>query len=409
MELFHKAILNGVRDGYSDLHITGGHPLVFRRHGVVDFDKDFRWTHAEIDAIVRRLLTPQEMELLRSRLSVDLARTIRNIRVRLNVFITTRGLSMAMRLLPGRPPTIEGLNLHPGLKQYCRLSSGLILICGSTGSGKSTTIAGMLEEINSTRSAHIITLEDPIEYRFLSKKSFIEQRELRSHIPSFDQGLLDVLREDPDVIVVGEIREPETIKLTLNAVEAGHLVIASLHATNTEDALYRIGNSFPPDAQDIVRSQLASTLALLVVQKLIQPERLGFRVPLLSLLRGNNSIKGIIRENRLHQIESTMQTSRAEGMVTMEQYQRDFLDARKDFVSPEISFRATEEVSNEVLYQTPILLEGSAQGQTPARTATATGARSRASSSGMESDAFYVIEDAAPMDEVLTELNSRRD
>jgi pilus retraction protein PilT len=408
MEQFHKAILNGVRDGFSDLHITGGHPLVFRRHGIVDFDKSFRWTHQEIDTLVRRLLSPQELDLLRTRLSVDLARTIKNIRVRINVFLTTRGLSLAMRLLPGRPPTIDGLNLHPSLKQYCRLSSGLILICGSTGSGKSTTIAGMLEEINSTRAAHIITLEDPIEYRFISKKSFIEQRELRSHIPSFDQGLLDVLREDPDVIVVGEIREPETIKLTLNAVEAGHLVIASLHATNSEDALYRIGNSFPPDAQDIVRSQLASTLALLVVQKLIQPERLGFRVPLLSMLRGNNSVKGIIRENRLHQIESTMQTSRAEGMLTMEQYLRDFLEGRKDFTSPDISFRATEEVSNEVLYQTPILLEGAPR---PAATGhmAAAATKGRPTTGGMDGDHFYVIEDAAPMDEVLTELSRERD
>ena len=407
MEQFHKAILNGVRNGYSDLHITGGHPLVFRRHGVVDFDKNFRWAHGDIDALVRKLLTSQEMDLLRSRLSVDLARTIRNIRVRLNVFITTRGLSLALRLLPGRPPTIDGLNLHPSLKQYCRLSSGLILICGSTGSGKSTTIAGMLEEINNTRACHIITLEDPIEYRFISKKSFIEQRELRAHIPSFDQGLLDVLREDPDVIVVGEIREPETIKLTLNAVEAGHLVIASLHATNSEDALYRIGNSFPPDAQDIVRSQLASTLALLVVQKLIQPERLGFRVPLLSMLRGNNSVKGIIRENRLHQIDSTMQTGRAEGMLTMEQYQRDYLDGRKNFTSPDVSFRATEEVTDELIYQTPVLMEGA---PVAAAGSTALPApRGKNLRSGLDGDPFYVIDDAAPMDEVLTELSGRRD
>ncbi len=408
LEKFNRFILTGVRDGYSDLHITGGHPLVFRRHGKVSFDKASRWTHEEIDALVRRLLTVKELDLLRTRMSVDLARTIHNIRLRLNVFVTTRGLSLAVRLLPGKAPTIENLNLHPSLKNFCQLSSGLILICGSTGSGKSTTIAAMLEEINNTRPAHVITLEDPIEYRFLSKLAFIEQRELRTHIPSFEQGLLDVLREDPDVIVVGEMRDPETIKLTLNAVEAGHLVIATLHATNAEDALYRLGNSFPPEAQDMVRSQLASTLAALVVQKLSHWDKAGFRVPLMSILRGNSQTKGIIREDRLHQIENAMQTGRGEGMMTMDQYQRDYLAARAFFTPPEVSFKPSEEATPEMVYQSPVLDQGW-EAPPPVHADKAVPRTPAARFFERDETGPYVIEDAESMQEVLIAINDDSD
>jgi Tfp pilus assembly pilus retraction ATPase PilT len=160
--------------------------------------------------------------------------------------------------LPASFP-IQRLNLHPSLQQIAELRSGLVLICGATGTGKSTTIAAIIDEINRNRAAHIVTLEDPIEYRFTSKQSFVEQRELGTHMPSFEKGLTDVLREDPDVIVVGELREPEVMRLTLNAAESGHLVIASLHATNAEDALYRSLIPSPGNQRDPL--QVASTLS----------------------------------------------------------------------------------------------------------------------------------------------------
>jgi Tfp pilus assembly pilus retraction ATPase PilT len=217
MERFNRLIALGAQEGFSDLHITGGHPVVSRKNGSIGFDKANRWSPAEVDALVSRLLNPRQLHMLKTRWSVDMALTIGNVRVRMNVFNTTRGLSLAIRLLPGTVPLIGSLNLHPSIQQMCKLKSGLILICGATGCGKSTTIAAMIEEINRTRAAHIISLEDPIEYRFLSNKSFIEQRELGAHMLSFEQGLLDVLREGPDVIVVGELREPQTMRLTLNA------------------------------------------------------------------------------------------------------------------------------------------------------------------------------------------------
>ncbi|MCW7754475.1 PilT/PilU family type 4a pilus ATPase [Desulfobotulus sp. H1] len=358
-------IKNAMQSGYSDLHLTGGHPVVFRKDGKIGFLTDTRFSPKEMDGLAGTLLTNRERAMLQSRFSVDLARSMQGVRVRMNVFATSRGISISIRMLPGRPPTLDHLNLHPLIRQACRLPKGLILICGSTGSGKSTTIAAMVDEINQTRSEHIITLEDPIEYRFASAKSYVEQRELGTHMPSFDQGLRDVLRQDPDVIVVGELREPETIRLTLNAVESGHLVIASLHATHSEDAFYRICNSFQPEIQDLVRNQLASTLALLVVQHLEYLPEAGFRVPVLSLLQGSSGVKGLIRENRFSQIESAIQMGKEGGMMTQEQYRRDFLKKQQNLMPPFRIFRPSREDVTDPSYASSLVLDEQRPVQAP--------------------------------------------
>ena len=354
MQKFNDLIQAGVREGYSDIHISGDHPIVCRKHGKILFRKEF-YTCEQIDELVLNLLKPYELSMLKTRLSVDFARSVAHIRIRVNVFCTTRGLSLAVRLLPGRIPNFSDLNLIPELKNFCGMSNGLVLVCGATGSGKSTTIAAFIAEINRHYERHIITLEDPVEYRFNSGKSYIEQRELGPHMASFDQGLQDVLREDPDVIVVGELRDPETIKLTLNAVESGHLVIASLHATNSEDALYRMCNSFPPDAQEMVRTQLSSVLSLLIVQKLEYLPRFGFRVPILSVLKGVNSVKSTIRDNRFTQIESILQTGRKDGMYTQEKYESDYINSKTSLTSPDISFRPSTEKANSRIYTSRVV------------------------------------------------------
>lgn len=343
MKKFNDLILAAVKKGFSDLHITGNQPIVFRNNGAIHTDKAIRWTYPEIDDLVKGLLNPVHLQTLRSRWSVDLAFTVQHVRIRMNIFNTVRGLSLAIRLLPGTVPTIEMLNLHPSLQQIGELKNGLVLICGTTGCGKTTTIAAILEEINRSRFAHIVTIEDPVEYRFISKQSFIQQREVGTHVPNFRQGLLDVLREDPDVIVVGELREPETIRLTINAAESGHLVIASIHAAQAEDAIYRICNSFPLEAQEEIRFQFASSLSWVVIQQLLYMERLRFRVPLLSILRGTQAVKGIIRDNRLPQIENAMHTGKKDGMFTRERYLDEFLSPRDTFVLPSQSFRPTPE------------------------------------------------------------------
>jgi twitching motility protein PilT len=364
MNKFSKVIVTAVQEGCSDVHITGGHPVVYRKNGQIQFDNSGRWTHGELDGLVKKILTARQLQTLRQRWSVDLAMTIRHIRIRVNVFNTTRGLSIAVRLLPGTVPTIEKLNLHPSLKQIAELRSGLVLICGATGSGKSTTIAAIVDEINRSRAAHMITLEDPVEYRYISRKSFIEQREMGTHMPSFEQGLVDVLREDPDVIIVGELREPEVMRLALNAAESGHLVIATLHATHAEDAMYRLCNSFPLEAQEEIRHQVASTLQWLVVQQLVIKEDAGFRVPVLSILKGNQSIKGILRENKIPQLESAVQMGKNDGMFTAERYIREYLGKVSSFASPQDIFKPSAELSQEEVYHSP-LVDGEFSGPRP--------------------------------------------
>ncbi len=352
---FTDLILAAIKQRLSDLHITGGFPLIFRRDGVIHFDKNIKWSHTEIDAMVKEMLSDRQLQTLRKKWSVDFALSFNHVRVRINAFYTTRGLSLAIRLLPETIPDLTSLNLHPSLNQIVELQSGLILVCGSTGSGKSTTIAAIIEEINRTRPAHIITIEDPIEYRFKPKKSFIEQREVGIHVPSFNQGLLDILREDPDVIFVGELREPDTIRLTLNAAESGHLVFATLHATDAEDAVYRINNCVTGENQDVIRYQFASTLSWLIVQQLVLIKRVGFRVPILSILKGTSSVQSSIRENKLTQLETIMLTSRNDGMYTTKLYEKEFINEHSFFVHPYKSFGMGADSSKERDYVSSLI------------------------------------------------------
>ncbi|MEN6622705.1 MAG: PilT/PilU family type 4a pilus ATPase [Smithella sp.] len=352
---FSDLISAAIKQRISDLHITGGFPLIFRSDGIIHFDKNVKWSHTDIDAIVKEMLSERQLLTLRKRWSVDFAMTFNHVRVRINAFYTTRGLSLAIRLLPETIPDINSLNLHPSLNQISDLRSGLILVCGSTGSGKSTTVAAIIEEINRNRPVHIITIEDPIEYRFKPKKAFIEQREVGIHVPSFNQGLLDVLRENPDVIFVGELREPDTIRLTLNAAESGHLVFATLHATDAEDAIYRINNCTAGDNQEVIRYQFASTFSWLIVQQLTHVERAGFRVPILSITRGSSSVRTSVRENKLTQLETTMLTGRSDGMFTMDLYKREFIDNLPSFNHPYKSFGMGADSSNETDYVSSLI------------------------------------------------------
>ena len=338
LERFKALVTDSIAKGASDLHLTGGHPVIQRVNGRVVPIKDI-WRPNEVDALAEAMLSTTQKAVLRRRWSVDFALTLSGVRLRVNVFSSTRGLSFAVRFLPGRLPTIENMNLHPALKDLAALESGLVLFCGSTGSGKTTTIAALLNEINRSRRAHVVTLEDPVEYRFRSVKSFMEQRELGTHFPSFSQGLLDVLRQAPDVILVGELREPETIRLTLNAAESGHLVFATLHASTAEEALYRICNAFPMETQDFVRHQISSSLEAVIIQQLVLPRKPGFLVPLLAILRSTQAVRSTIRDNKLSQMDNLLDTGRREGMFTFERYRKEFLTPDRIYVPPSVSFK----------------------------------------------------------------------
>lgn len=300
------------------------------------------------------------------------------------------------------------------------LKSGLVLICGTTGCGKTTTIASILDDINHKRAAHIVTLEDPIEYRIQSRQSFVEQREVGTHVPSVERGLVDVMRADPDIIMVGELREPETIALTLNAAESGHLVIATLHATNMEDALYRIINSMPLEAEEYIRHQLASTIAWVIVQKLLYIEKAGIRVPVLSIMRGTQQVKGIIREKKLYQIDNSMHTGKSEGMFTEERYIKEFLETREKFNNPMVNFRPDKNVTgHEILNKSSIFNVGAVPKRTATVAALDTAATSAAKSGsntrdrdwsnreasliGDQTGSHYVIDDSADLSEILAE------
>ncbi len=357
MDKFKEIIRAAVRAGASDIHLSGGQPVITRIKGIIQFNRNIRWMPEEIDSLVRKLLSPGRINILRTRRSVDYAITVDGVRLRINIFNETRGLGLAIRLLPGTAPSIDQLNLHPSLHQLCSLQQGLVLVCGATGTGKTTTIAAIIEEINTARACHIITIEDPIEYRFVSKKAFIQQRELGDHTNSFEQGLLDSLREDPDVIVIGELREAETMKLSINAAESGHLVIATLHATNAEEAIYRLCNSAPFESQDEIRHQISSTLSWLIVQQLTYMVKAQVRVPVLSILRGSPAVKALIRENNLQQIENAIQMGRADGMFTPDRYLKEFLHERTVFVPPVNVFQPSEESALVTDYNSPIMTE----------------------------------------------------
>ena len=354
MERFESVIANAIKDVVSDIYITGGHPMVSRKQGNIQFHPTIKWSHQETDNLVRRIINPKQLDVLRERKSVDLAISVSDARLRINIFTTTRGLSLAIRILPGHIPSIDELNLHPSLNGIAALKSGLVLTCGSTGVGKTTTIAALINEINNSRHAHIVTLENPIEYRFQSNQAFIQQRELGEHTPSFSQGLLDVLRENPDVIVVGEMREPETMRLTLDAAESGHLVFATMHASTPEEAIYRLCNSAAIESQNEIRYQLASTLSWLIVQQLVYIERIGFNVPLLTIVRGTQSVKNVIRENKLNQLYSAIQTGKNEGMFSSDRYLNEYLETRPKFTPPTLIFRPTAEKIEELLYRSPL-------------------------------------------------------
>ena len=355
MEKFRKLVKACLAQEISDLHLAGGHPVVCRRHGQLFVQKDMVFSPQEVDLLVGTLLNPRQKGVLRTRWSVDLALSLQGARLRLNIFSTLRGLSLAVRFLPGKVPSLEQLNLLPDLKELAALRSGLVLFCGATGSGKTTTIAALIGEINRTRAAHIVTLEDPVEYRMPSLRSFVEQREHGVHFPTYEQGLLDVLRQAPDVIVVGELRKAETIRLTLNAAESGHLVFATLHAATAEESGYRMCNAFSPESQEFVRFQLSTCLAAVVVQQLVFLERQGFRVPLLSVAKGTPALRSLIRENRLTQVESALETNKAQGMFTFARYRTEFLDQKPVFTPPSVCFRPSPETAPEPTHLSPLI------------------------------------------------------
>ena len=262
----------------SDLHLEAGVAPALRIAGKLSIQGS-PCSARELVHAIRARLTEEQWLSFHQQKSLDVSLLIAKVRCRLNVYQTSRGLALSIRLFRAVTPTIESLNLHPVLASLVRKPAGLILICGSTGSGKSSTLAALIQEINLHESKQIITLEKPIEYMIRPKRSLVRQREVGRDTPSFAQGLIDSLRQDPDVILVGEMRTAETMKRTLDAAETGHLVFSTMHSSSCSEAIQRLLSSIAEQQKQAVQSQLADCLTAVVCQRLVYCSHAQQRVP----------------------------------------------------------------------------------------------------------------------------------
>jgi twitching motility protein PilT len=318
--------------GASDLHLEADTPIVARIRGDLHTIGNVV-SGSTLMQVAHELLGAERWPDFAERGSADLSESVGGIRLRANFFQTVRGLALAIRLLAPSIKDLSSCNLHKDLRKLIESASGLIIVSGPTGSGKSTTLAALLEEINASRARNIITLESPIEYLFANRQSFIRQREVPTHAPSFEQGIVDALRENPDVLVISEMRTPEVMRLTLNAAETGHLVLATMHSASCAEALSRLCMSFPSDIQASVRAQLADCLVAVCCQRLEFLALHRLHVPRCELLLPTSGAKGTIRAGNFSQIATVLQSGGEEGMWTVERYQR-WMDQVTEWVRP---------------------------------------------------------------------------
>jgi len=317
-EQLNNLLLATAKQNASDLHISVGRKPTLRIDGVlVPLQKEEVVTPEIAKGLVEALLNPDQKERLDEERQLDFAYSYEDkARFRVNVYHQRGYLAAALRLISTRVRTLEELGMPPILHDFSKLSQGFVLVVGPAGHGKSTTLAALLDEINHTRTDHIITIEDPIEYLFVQDKCMISQKEVGGDIPSFAAGLRTILRQDPDVVMIGEMRDSTSIATSMTAAETGHVVFSTLHTNSAAQTIDRIIDSFPPEQQSQAMSQLAATLVAIVSQRLI-PRLSGGRVPATEIMIVNPAIRNLIRERKVYQIDLVIETSVQEGMMTM--------------------------------------------------------------------------------------------
>jgi len=327
-----------LESGGSDLHISAGEPPVIRIHGEMTkvdlpaLDKE------DVHNMIYDILSDFQRKVFEEHLELDFSFGLGELaRFRVNVFKQHRGESAVFRTIPSKIPSFDELNLPRVFKDIASLEKGLILVTGPTGSGKSTTLAAIVDYINETAKEHILTVEDPIEFLHLSKKCLVNQRELGPHTKSFANALRSALREDPDIILVGEMRDLETIQLALTAAETGHLVFATLHTSSAPDTVDRIIDVFPAGQQNQVRSMLSGSLQAVISQALFKRRDGKGRVAAFEVMIATPAVRNLIRENKIAQIPSMIQTSKGIGMQTMESACNDLM-AKNLVTRDEVSF-----------------------------------------------------------------------
>jgi len=332
----------------SDIHITVGVPPVFRINGQLTHFGEECLTPDDTEYCKNQLLDKSHQEKLEKYGEWDLSFNLPGIaRYRVNAYKQRGSYAMAIRVVSFNPPTLDELGFPNSLKELAMKPRGLILVTGPTGSGKSTTLAAMMNHINQSRSCHIITLEDPIEYLHKHNKSIVNQREIGSDSKNFSNALRAALREDPDVILVGEMRDVETIATAITAAETGHLVISTLHTMSADQTIDRIIDSFPAYQQPQIKTQLAAVVEGIIAQQLLPLKNNQGRIAALEILIANNAIRNLIREGRTHQIQTSIQTGIKNGMRTMDYSLADLL--RRNLITTEVAMERA--MNTEMLQQ----------------------------------------------------------
>lgn len=317
-DYINKVLTTAQEKNVSDIHITVGIPPVFRLHGKLQRYGEENIT-PELSKEIGKVLIPEKLwDVFLEKGEMDYSYSLPGVaRFRVNSFQQRGSISHAFRMIPTGIPTIEDLNMPPTLKNLAEINQGLILVTGPTGSGKSTTLAAMIRHINEKMNKHIITLEDPIEYLHQHGTSIIDQREVGFDTDSFANGLRAALRQDPDVILVGEMRDLETISTAITAAETGHLVMATLHTSSAASTIERIIDVFPPEQQSQVRTQLGGVLKAVVAQRLLPTADNKGRVAATEIMINNTAIANLIRTEKVHQIPNVILTNRSAGMHMM--------------------------------------------------------------------------------------------
>ena len=317
-----------VKQGASDIHISAGQPVIVRVDGDLRVLNDNVLTQDALQNLLYSIMKAEQQKLLEQALEIDFAFEISNVaRFRVNLFHHQRGLAGAFRIIPSTILSLESLGFSNIFKTLCDAKQGLILVTGATGSGKSTTLAAMIDHINTHKPVHIVTIEDPIEFIHTPKKALIHQRELHRHTHSMEDALKSALREDPDIIMVGEMRDQATIQLALTAAETGHLVFGTLHTMSAVKTIDRIIDVFPAESKNMVRAMLSESLTAVISQTLL-PKINGGRLAAQEILLSNAAVRNLIRENKIPQLYSAIQMGSAEGMRTLEMHRQQLVNEK---------------------------------------------------------------------------------
>ena len=314
-----EIIVQAAKDGASDIHLTAGQPPKYRLHGAIESMNDEILSPQDCIEYAQELVG-NEWKQIEEIGELDAAKTVAGHRIRINLYKVSGTMSACLRLLSDWIPKISELHLPEAVTKFPTYNKGIVLVTGETGSGKSTTLAAILDEINHTRKEHIITLEDPIEYVYQPDQCVISQREVGTDTRTYADGLRAILREDPDIILIGEMRDGETIETALTAAETGHLVFATLHTNSASDSIDRIVGTFPAEHQQQIRLQLSTTLKAVLSQQLLLKKGGKGRVAACEVMISTPAIRNQIREGKTPQMESAILTSAKEGSVTMDNY-----------------------------------------------------------------------------------------